>query len=146
MKVASGTCLMPTAITTNPRHIHHDEIRHVERAARLSAIEAAITTSGLRTDLIAIASRPASEEEVLAVHQPRMIEMLRWAAFQDGLWLDHDTYTNSTSWEIALMGAGAALKAVEAVVLGHATNAFALVRPPGHHATPAQPMGFCLLN
>jgi acetoin utilization deacetylase AcuC-like enzyme len=57
-----------------------------------------------------------------------------------------DTYTTSGSWEAAQLAAGAAVTAVEAVVTGRVSNAFALVRPPGHHATPTQPMGFCLLN
>src|SRR3712207_930681 len=57
-----------------------------------------------------------------------------------------DTYTTPGSWDVARISAGAALRATQAVVAGQASNAFALIRPPGHHATPTQPMGFCLLN
>jgi acetoin utilization deacetylase AcuC-like enzyme len=137
---------MTTAITTNPQHALHDEPRHVEQAARLQAIEAALDASGLRADLLEIAPGPASQQQILAVHHPRLLEVVRWTATQDPIWLDINTYTTPGSWEAAQLAAGAAVAAVEAVVTGRASNAFALVRPPGHHATPAQPMGFCLLN
>jgi acetoin utilization deacetylase AcuC-like enzyme len=137
---------MTTAIITNPRHAPHDEPSHVERAVRLQAIEAALDASGLRADLVELAARPASEAQILAVHQPRMLEKVRWTASQDLLWLGLDTYTTAGSWEAAQLAAGAAVAAVEAVVTGQVANAFALIRPPGHHATPSQPMGFCLLN
>src|SRR5437899_3247122 len=78
---------MTTAIITNPRHAPHDEPSHVERAVRLHAIEAALDASGLRADLVELAARPASEAQILAVHQPRMLEKVRWTANQELLWL-----------------------------------------------------------
>jgi acetoin utilization deacetylase AcuC-like enzyme len=137
---------MTTAISLNPQHMTHDEPQHVEHAARLQAIMQVLDTSGLRADLSEIATGPASEAQISAVHQPRMIEMIRRTAMRDQLWLDPDTYTTAGSWEAALFGAGGALGVVEAVVAGQATNAFALIRPPGHHATSFQSMGFCLFN
>jgi len=137
---------MTTAITTNPYHEAHDEPRHVEQAARLAAIAAALDTSGLRADLVELASGPASEQQILAVHEPRMLDTLRSTAAHARAWLDQDTYATAGSYEAALLAAGAAVHAVEAVVGGQAANAFALVRPPGHHATRFRPMGFCLLN
>jgi len=137
---------MTTAISTNPHHMAHDEPRHVEHAARLQAVAQALDASGLEADLTAITPGPASEAQISAVHQPRMIEMIRRTALRDQLWLDPDTYTTAGSWQAALFAAGGALSAVEAVVAGRASNAFALVRPPGHHATPLQSMGFCLFN
>lgn len=137
---------MKTAITTNPRHTAHDEPRHVERAARMHAIAAALDTSGLRPDLLEIEPRPASEAQIRAVHEPHMIETIRRVADQDGSWLDPDTYMTAGTWEAALMAAGGAVRAVEAVIAGQVSNAFALVRPPGHHATPSRSMGFCLFN
>ncbi len=137
---------MTTAILTSPVQAAHDEPSHVERAARLRAIEAALDASGLRRDLVDLAPQPAADQQILAVHQPRLLQVLRWSAGQDNVWLDMDTYTTRGSWDAARLAAGAAVTAVEAVVAGRVTNAFALIRPPGHHATPAQPMGFCLLN
>jgi acetoin utilization deacetylase AcuC-like enzyme len=75
-----------------------------------------------------------------------LLEILRWTTTQKDLWLGPDTYTTPASYEAARLAAGAGMVAVEAVVAGQVSNAFALIRPPGHHATPTQPMGFCLLN
>jgi acetoin utilization deacetylase AcuC-like enzyme len=137
---------MATAIVFNPRQAAHDEPRHVEQAARLAAVTSALDASGLRPELIELPSLAAAEEQIRAVHQAAMVELVRWTSTQLGLWLDHDTYTTVASWDAALYAAGAVLQATDAVVEGRAANAFALVRPPGHHATPARPMGFCLFN
>jgi acetoin utilization deacetylase AcuC-like enzyme len=138
--------IMTTAIIKNPLHTAHNEPRHNEQAARLHAIEAAIDTAGLRAALREIQPHTVSEAQILAVHQPRLLETIRWTASQGPLWLGMDTYTTPGSWDAAQMAAGAAVTAVEAVASGQVSNAFALIRPPGHHATPSQPMGFCLLN
>jgi acetoin utilization deacetylase AcuC-like enzyme len=137
---------MTTAIITNPQHAAHDEPRHVEQAARLAAIEAALDASGLRADLAKLAPLAATEQQILAVHQPQLLAAVRLTTAYARARLDADTYTTAGSYDAALWAAGAAVRAVEAVVSGEAANAFALVRPPGHHATPSRPMGFCLLN
>jgi acetoin utilization deacetylase AcuC-like enzyme len=80
------------------------------------------------------------------VHDPRYIEGVRGFASSGGGWLDADTYCGPGSFDVALMAAGAVVSGVDAVLDGVATHAFALVRPPGHHATPQRGMGFCLLN
>src|SRR6266545_3116691 len=94
---------MATAIISSPFHEAHDDPEHVEQAARLSAINAAIDQSGLRPDLLELSPRGA-------------------------VWLDEDTYLTAGSLDAARMAAGAAVEAVEAVVRGQAANAFALVR------------------
>lgn len=137
---------MTTAIITNPAQAAHDEPRHVERAARMRAIERALDASGLRSALMTIAARHATESEIRAVHHPRLIEMLSLSTAQERLWIDGDTYTTSESFIAATLGAGAAIEAVHAVVKRRAQNAFVLSRPPGHHATMMRSMGFCLLN
>jgi acetoin utilization deacetylase AcuC-like enzyme len=137
---------MTTAIATNPRQADHDEPRHVEQAARLAAIEAAVDAGGLRDDVVQLEPRPASERQILSVHDPRLLTALRSTAAYPRAWIDQDTYTSSGSYDAALWAAGAAVAAVDAVAGRRANNAFALVRPPGHHATPSRPMGFCLLN
>ncbi|HMP39491.1 MAG TPA: histone deacetylase [Roseiflexaceae bacterium] len=130
----------------NQRHAAHDEPRHVERAARLLAITEALEAAGLLHDLVALDAPPADEALVRSVHSASMVDLVRWSATHQGLWIDHDTYTTSASWDAALHGVGAAIRATEAVVLGTCNNAFALVRPPGHHATTGRSMGFCLFN
>ena len=137
---------MTTAITTNPLHALHDEPSHEEQAARLLGIEAALDHSGLRPDLVELLSQEVTEAQILAVHQRQLLEIIRSTARRGPFWIGMDTYTTPGTWDAARMAAGAALRATEAVVTGQVTNAFALIRPPGHHATPSQPMGFCMFN
>jgi acetoin utilization deacetylase AcuC-like enzyme len=138
---------MSTAIISSPLHAAHDDPEHVEQAARLVAIEAAIDRSGLRSDLLELAPRAATPEQILAAHHPRVLEVVRRLSERGGTtWIDSDTYLTASSLDAALMAAGATVQAVEVVVGGKASNAFALVRPPGHHATPMRSMGFCLFN
>ena len=71
---------MTTAIINNPLQAAHDEPSHVECAARMDAIMAALDNSGLRADLVQLAPQPASEAQILAVHQRRLVEFVRVAA------------------------------------------------------------------
>ena len=137
---------MTTAITLNSLHAAHDEADHVERKTRLQAIESALHASGLYHDLLELPVAPATETQILAVHDHRLLEQVRWTTTQDNAWFGMDTYTTRGTYAAAMMSAGAAIEAVDAVASGRADNAFSLSRPPGHHATPSQPMGFCMFN
>jgi acetoin utilization deacetylase AcuC-like enzyme len=89
---------------------------------------------------------PVDEEILRLVHTPEHVTALRELTARGGGRVDPDTVASAGSWEAALRAAGAAVEAVDGVSSGQMTNAFCLVRPPGHHATPARAMGFCLFN
>src|SRR5215213_9522844 len=88
--------------------------------------------------------RPASEESLTAVHDPAYLERVENISAKGGGYLNLDTALNKVSWEAATLASGAAIGAVESVLSG--TSAFAIARPPGHHAGRDYGMGFCLLN
>jgi acetoin utilization deacetylase AcuC-like enzyme len=89
--------------------------------------------------------RPATMEEVCRVHDASLVEALNRLAGTTAS-IDADTHASPRTRDAAFGAAGAAVCAVEAVLREEAATAFALVRPPGHHAEPSQMMGFCFLN
>jgi len=142
---APGRTSKGTLVLTDPRFLDHDPgPGHVESPARLDAIMGELARApieGVRIET----PRAATDAEIEAVHNAGYRMRL---ARLDGQYadLDPDTSVSPGSWEAASLAAGAAVGAVEAVMNGRAANAFALVRPPGHHARPAKAMGFCLIN
>jgi acetoin utilization deacetylase AcuC-like enzyme len=135
-----------TVILTDPSFDGHTWHGHVEQAERLVAIRQALGASNLRNELRHYEVHPALETDLEAVHTSRMLAQVRNLASYGGGQIDADTYVTSESWDTACLAAGATVGAVEAVAGATAHNAFALVRPPGHHATPSRAMGFCLIN
>jgi acetoin utilization deacetylase AcuC-like enzyme len=132
----------------------HNLPQHPENAKRLPAIERALQSSNLQFSTLA--PRPATLEKLTRVHPPEYVAALEAAMRQAPGYIDHaPTYITPESFECAVLAAGAACQAVENSLItnspekriGELENyAFALIRPPGHHATPTQAMGFCLLN
>ncbi len=142
MKEASIT----VGFVDNPRHAGHAVEWHPEAPERLDAVLRLLEECGLRARLERIDPRDATDEELAWVHRPAYIEALRRACAEGGGWVDPDTYIRPRSCEAAWQAAGACLAATESVLSGRVRSAFCAVRPPGHHARPAQAMGFCLLN
>ena len=140
---------MPVAIVTSSEYLKHDFPNHPENAARLRAVEVALDSPalGLRDFLIHLSPQGATEKQISVVHTPAYITALRQAMHEAPAYVDSaPTYIVPESYEVACLAAGGAIRAVDAVLDGEAETAFALVRPPGHHATPDGPMGFCLFN
>lgn len=130
----------------DPIYLKHDTGQHVERAGRLEAIISHLEETGLKQQLSPIQPRAATIEEISLVHHKQYIDEVRRVAQGGGGWLDADTVMSVDSYEAAIYAVGGVIRATEAVMDGEVGSAFALVRPPGHHATVAQAMGFCLFN
>jgi acetoin utilization deacetylase AcuC-like enzyme len=136
---------MSTLILTDRRLLGHDAgLGHPESPARLQAILGDLERAP-PAGVVFETPRAATPAEIDAVHAPAHRELLQGLEGKRAR-LDDDTSVSEGSWEAASLAAGAAVGAVEAVWSGRADNAFALVRPPGHHAEAARAMGFCLLN
>lgn len=135
-----------TAYVYHPVYLEHDKPDHPENARRLKRVLQVSSEHGLCERLTLLEPRPVTEKELLRVHTQAHIEHV-WESAEGGEgYLDPDTYVCPNSFEAALMAAGGTVRAVEQVLSGEIGNAFALVRPPGHHATASRAMGFCLFN
>ncbi|TCS36545.1 acetoin utilization deacetylase AcuC-like enzyme [Paucimonas lemoignei] len=122
---------------------------HPECPERLQAIQDQLIASRIDPFLQHREAPPASLEDIGRVHTQSAIARIRDhipSPSEHYYSLDGDTFLNPFSWDAALHAAGAAIAATDAVVKGELANAFCAVRPPGHHATPTESMGFCLFN
>lgn len=130
-------------IVYDPIYLRHDTGDHVERAERLVEIRRSLESSGLVKELINIPARAASMEELHLVHTSDYVKYIQ--GFGSG-WLDSDTYMSLESYNVALHAGGGAMEAAEWILKGKVNSAFALVRPPGHHASANRGAGFCIFN
>ncbi|HEX2070123.1 MAG TPA: histone deacetylase [Thermoleophilaceae bacterium] len=128
----------------HPASLEHDTGLHPERAERIRAVEAALEERDWLGWEVREAPR-ASEEQLLRVHRPDHLELVR-AACRSGRALDLDTPVVPESWNAALHAAGGACSLVDALLAGESSTGFAALRPPGHHAEPDRAMGFCLFS
>jgi acetoin utilization deacetylase AcuC-like enzyme len=126
--------------------LKHNLPGHPENRSRLEEIIVVLQRTGMLTRLTHIPARPATLEELMRVHKAGYVDQIKKMSERGGGHLDPDTYTNSDSYQAALMAAGGLIEATLAVIDGQVHNAFALVRPPGHHAMPGHGMGFCLFG
>ena len=128
-------------LVSSPGHQYSD---HPERPGRLDALEPLLARLEGAEQIETV---PATEEQVARVHQPGLIKAVEEVCKQGPGIVDHaPTYVTQTSYQDALLAAGGAIACTRAVLNGEAKNAFAIVRPPGHHAEPDQVMGFCIFN
>lgn len=139
---------MQTAFITHPACLkHHVEPGHPDSPARLMAIEDQLIASGLYHFLQHYEAPRASRVQLERVHTAAYLDSLAAAAPSEGLIsIGADAWMNPDTLEAALHAAGAVVLGTDLVMAGKVANAFCSIRPPGHHASREQAMGFCLLN
>jgi acetoin utilization deacetylase AcuC-like enzyme len=139
---------MKTALIHHPIYREHDTgPDHPETPLRYEVIINAIKADGqLSEQLVEITPDAVTKGLIQAAHTPQHLKRIE-QAFEEG-WpqLDMDTAVSAKSYDAALIAAGGAVAGVDVVMQSEAKNAFAAVRPPGHHATAERTMGFCIFN
>ena len=136
-----------TGIVREERFLDHEMgAFHPESPERLRVLYDLLDTPNWRGGWVPIPARPAEPDHLLAVHDPGYLDRLSGTQGRSHTFLDPDTSACSASWDAAVSAAGGLCNAVSEVCARRIRNAFALVRPPGHHAESARAKGFCLVN
>jgi acetoin utilization deacetylase AcuC-like enzyme len=134
------------ALIRNDDQAEHMSPGHPERPDRVTAILDGIAADPALVSIPWLDPPPGRRELPLLVHSDAEVSRVQGLAVKGGGWFDPDTYCTERSYGVALNAAACAAHAAGVVMNGDARSAFAVIRPPGHHATPNIPMGFCLFN
>ncbi|MEN6469435.1 MAG: histone deacetylase [Smithella sp.] len=136
-----------TGIVKDSRYLRHTSgFSHPESPERLMAVYEMLDNPHMSWKYVDIEPRMASHDEIAYVHTPSYIDAIARTAGQDCVFLDSDTMASAESYDAAKLAAGGLMNAIDGVMTGEVNNAFAFVRPPGHHAGPGNSAGFCIFN
>ena len=135
----SGTVELPTGGWVEP-------LVHFENPATKKRLKNLLDASGLTDQLTVLRPRPATVEELCRVHDPAYVERVAALSAGHGGEVGSEVIVGNGSYEIALLAAGGVITGLEATLDGIVDNAYALVRPPGHHALADQGLGFCVFS
>lgn len=134
-------------ITSDASLKHVTSPGHPECMERYGSVVTRLRESGLMHDVRKMDAPRAAREQLLYAHSGSYVDLVERECESGGPVLSTgDTEVGKGSWEAAVHGAGAALAAVDQIFEGAVKRAFCVARPPGHHASPARGMGFCLFN
>jgi acetoin utilization deacetylase AcuC-like enzyme len=131
--------VMPPGLTVEP-------LKHIENADGKRRLRNLVEVSGLLEHLVQLKPRPATETEILRLHTSGYVQRIKKMSSERGGDAGELTPFGPGSYEIALLAAGGCMTAVDAVLDGRVDNAYALVRPPGHHAERDLGRGFCIFG
>jgi acetoin utilization deacetylase AcuC-like enzyme len=138
---------MAVSLIYDSTYLKHETGAHPENARRLESILRALDhDESLSKRLARVTPTPAPTEDIARCHREELIHHLESLCEQGETHVDVDTKISPQSFEVARLAAGAAITAVDAVMRGGGERAFCIIRPPGHHATITNAMGFCLFN
>ncbi len=137
-----------TGLIYHESYLLHDTGKdHPESPQRLKGIIEHLKETGVLSQLLRIEPSPAPIKWITSIHTQQYVEHVRESCEDGGHYLDSvDTGISLESYEVARLGVGGVLKAVDAVITGRVKNAFCAIRPPGHHALADRAMGFCIFN
>lgn len=127
-------------------YLEHDTGFHIENIQRLEAIATVLEEKEISSRLIPLSPRAATLDELSMVHAREYITQVKNKSDSGGGYFDMDTVASKNTYNTAIYAAGGVLTAIDAVMSCEVNSAFALVRPPGHHATCWRAMGFCVFN
>jgi acetoin utilization deacetylase AcuC-like enzyme len=136
-----------TALVYHGDYLLHDAgDAHAESPERLTASMDYFQKKGVLEKVMLLKPAPCTEEDILRVHTKEHLEHIKKLSFAGGGYADDDTYCSPATYGVARLAAGGCIRAAQAVMDKEADNAFALIRPPGHHASRNKAAGFCFFN
>ena len=135
---------MSVGLVYSSTYLEHDTGQHPENAGRLVSVMKLLEETEVMERTVPLPLRAATTAELARVHSESYISQVESLAKIGGGWIDGDTVVSPASYDVALLAAGGLINSVDAVMTGQVDSAFALVRPPGHHATHTTGAGFCL--
>lgn len=138
--------MLRTVVVADPHYLDHFAGRGHPESPRRVEVLSEVARQLKRPALAITAPRPATEGEIRLCHGADYVRLVQSSAAYPRYDFDPDTHSSPATYATAVLAAGGTLSALEAVVQGAADNAFALIRPPGHHALPERAMGFCFFN
>jgi len=136
-----------TGVVKDKRYLQHSAgYGHPESPERLAAVYEMLDDPGMSWKFTEITPRESTPDEIAAVHAAPYVDCIADTAGKQCVWLDPDTATSPETYSIAKLASGGVCNAIDSVISGEVDNAFAFIRPPGHHAEKDAAAGFCIFN